>query len=88
MTLVEFWAVLTTIVGAGMSGAYISQIYKMWKNKSSKDVSLITYSILTFGLAVWLVYGFLIDSVPLIVANTVGTIAGALVIAFWFKYRR
>ena len=59
-------ALLTTI-------ANFPQTYKIIKNKSTKDISVMTYSILTAGCGLWLVYGILKQDIPLIIANGIST---------------
>lgn len=57
-------ATLTTI-------AFVPQVYRAWKHKSTKDVSLAMYLVLSIGLALWLMYGLFINSVPVILANAI-----------------
>lgn len=57
-------AVLTTI-------AFVPQVLKSWRSGSTRDVSLGMFVIFTTGLSLWLVYGFIIESRPIIVANVV-----------------
>ncbi|WP_298793423.1 SemiSWEET transporter [uncultured Allomuricauda sp.] len=64
-------ATLTTV-------AFVPQVFKAWKNKSTKDVSLTMYLILLTGIILWLYYGFAIKSLPIIFANA---ITGVLVLS-------
>lgn len=57
-------AVLTTI-------AFVPQVMKSWRSGSTQDVSLGMFVIFTTGLTLWLVYGFIIESRPIIIANIV-----------------
>lgn len=57
-------AVLTTI-------AFVPQVMKSWRSGSTRDVSLGMFVIFTTGLSLWLVYGFIIESRPIIIANIV-----------------
>lgn len=59
-------ATLTTV-------ANLPQTYKIIKTKSTKDISLITYLILTTGCGLWLAYGILKSDIPLILANGIST---------------
>ena len=61
-----FAALLTTI-------ANFPQTYKIIKTKSTKDISVMTYLILTIGCGLWLVYGILKSDIPLIIANAIST---------------
>tara|TARA_B100000315_G_scaffold242468_1_gene264678 strand:+ start:746 stop:1003 length:258 start_codon:yes stop_codon:yes gene_type:complete len=75
-----FAGTLTTI-------AFIPQVVKSWKSKSTRDVSLGMFLVLCAGIVLWLIYGFLTNDVPLIAANGVTIIlAGAiLIMKVWYK---
>ncbi len=51
--------------------AFVPQVYKVWKTKSTKDISLSMFLIFTTGVASWLVYGVLTNNLPIIFANIV-----------------
>jgi MtN3 and saliva related transmembrane protein len=53
------------------TAAFIPQVYKAWKHRSTKDISLIMYIVLTVGLSLWLLYGMAIGSLPVMLANAI-----------------
>lgn len=61
----------------GLAAAFLTtvsnlpQLYKSWKTKSTRDLSLTWLIILGFGIILWLIYGFIINSLPLILGNIV-----------------
>ena len=55
--------------------AFAPQVMKVWKTKQTKDLSLRMYSIMFLGILLWLVYGILIDSLSIILANVVTAIS-------------
>ena len=57
-----FAALLTTL-------AFLPQVYKTWKTKSAEDVSLIMLILFITGLICWIIYGYKIHSIPILVAN-------------------
>ena len=57
-------AILTTI-------AFLPQLYKTWQTKSADDVSLIMLILFITGLISWIIYGFKINSIPILVANII-----------------
>lgn len=65
----------------------IPQGIKILKRKSSKDLSLITFSLVELGSIVWFFYGFEIMNVPLIIANGIGIISVTFVLITWFMYK-
>ena len=83
-----FLPVLTTIVGVSMSFGYFIQTFKIFHRKSAKDVSLLTYLIFTFGVAIWLIYGISIMDWPLIICNIVAVTGALSVVVGWLFYGR
>lgn len=53
------------------TGSFIPQVVKTWRSGSSADLSLGMYSIFAAGVGLWLVYGLLIDDLPVILSNFV-----------------
>lgn len=48
---------------------WVPQTLKAWRTKHTKDLSLVGYSITFCMLFLWLVYGLMIWSVPIIAGN-------------------
>lgn len=59
--------------------AFIPQAVKIYKSKHTKDISLGMFSLLNIGLVLWLCYGLMIESYPIIISNVI-TIIFALYI--------
>lgn len=57
-------AICTTI-------AFIPQAVKVYKTKHTKDISLGMFSLLNLGFVLWLIYGIILKSYPIILANAV-----------------
>lgn len=70
----EGLTLLTLFVGLIMSFSNIPQIYKIYSRKSAKDISKITYLMVTMGSAVWLWYGLVQKDIPLIATQFFTTI--------------
>lgn len=65
-------ATLTTL-------AFIPQALHSWKSRDLSGVSLTMYTLFTFGVGLWLVYGLSLGAWPIIIANGV-TLALATVV--------
>ncbi len=65
----DFIEILGLVAATCTTVAFIPQVYKVWKEKSAKDISLLMYLVLTLGLTLWLIYGIKIYSIPVILAN-------------------
>ncbi len=64
---------------------FIPQVIKVIKTNDTKSISLWMYISFSVGISLWLVYGLLISSLPIIIANAV-TLPLALVI-LWKKIK-
>ena len=53
------------------TASFVPQVWRTWKTRDVSGISLPTYVIITIGLALWLVYGWLRGDMPLMVANAV-----------------
>jgi MtN3 and saliva related transmembrane protein len=65
----------------------VLQIQRMVVRKSSSDVSVGYFGILTGGFVLWLLYGLVIRNAPLIITNVVAMTAGLTTIAVARLYR-
>jgi MtN3 and saliva related transmembrane protein len=57
-----FAGFLTTI-------SLVPQVIKMWTTRSANDFSLVMLSIWCTGIGCWIVYGILLNAVPIIIWN-------------------
>ena len=62
-------ATLAIIFGVVNGFANFPQIYKIFKRKSAKDISITTYLILTIGSIVWILYGIEIMNIPILIMD-------------------
>ena len=53
------------------TSSFVPQVWRTWKTRDVSGISMPTYVIITIGLALWLVYGWLRGDMPLMVANAV-----------------
>ena len=61
--------------------AFLPQVVKTWRTRSTADISLGMFSVLVFGIVLWLIYGALTGDLPLIAANTVTLVlTGAILV--------
>jgi len=67
--------------------AFLPQVYKAWNEKSTKDISLSMYIVLTIGLVLWLVYGLKIESFPVILANGITLLLVVFMVFLKLKHK-
>lgn len=79
--------ILGLVAAALTTASFVPQVYKTWKEKSTKDISLTMYTVLFIGVVLWLVYGLNIQSLPVIFANTVTGILLLLMLVMKLRYK-
>ncbi|MBI2043368.1 SemiSWEET transporter [Candidatus Pacearchaeota archaeon] len=81
VTIVGFLAAVCTTI------SYIPQLIKVMHSKSTRDLSLTTFSLLFLGLSLWLAYGILLKNAPLIAANIITLFFISMILIHKIKYK-
>ncbi len=76
------------LVGGGLTTiSFLPQVIKTWKSKSAKDLSLVMFSLFCLGIVLWLIYGLLINSLPVILSNALTLILSSTILFFKLKFK-
>ena len=82
------WFNIIGIVAALLTTfGFVPQIIKMYRSKSSKDVSLGTLVQFSAGTALWTIYGIHIRDLIVVIANVVSFITIVIAIIIYIHYR-
>ncbi|MEO8533896.1 MAG: SemiSWEET transporter [Flavobacterium sp.] len=84
----DFTNIVGLVAGTCITISVIPQILKVWKTKKVKEISLLTFSILTFGIAVWIFYGFLKNDLPIIITNSISLFLNLIMVYFIIYYEK
>ncbi|HEY7533582.1 MAG TPA: SemiSWEET transporter [Nitrospiraceae bacterium] len=71
--------VLTTL-------SFLPQVRQTWRTKSAKDLSLPMFLSFCTGVLLWLVYGIMIHSVPIMLANGVTLVLSGAILIMKLKW--
>lgn len=69
------------------TGSFLPQVYKIWKHKSSDGVSLSMYLFMFTGVVLWFIYGLLIGSISVMLANLIAGIFQMIIIYYKLKLK-
>lgn len=75
------------VAGLLTTTAFIPQVWKIYRTKSGKDISARMFSLFSAGIVLWLVYGILLQSVPLILSNAVTLVLSMTIVVLKLRYR-
>ncbi len=79
---------LLGLVGGTLTTAsFLPQVVRTWKTRSTKDISLGMFSLLCGGIFIWIIYGFLIGSLPVVLSNLISLALTVIILAFKIRYK-
>jgi MtN3 and saliva related transmembrane protein len=68
------------------TAAFFPQVLKVWQSKSTKDLALPTLLSFIAGVGMWFIYGLLVRSPPIIIANAITLGLNLVILRFKLKY--
>ena len=77
--------ILGLIAGTLSCITFVPQIFKTWKSKSVKDISVSSFLIVVSSTIVWIFYGILINSITVLLTNIV--VFFTAIIMLWMKWK-
>lgn len=83
----QFVQIIGLVAGFCTTIAFLPQVIKTYKSKSAKDLSSGMFLTFCTGLILWLVYGVMVDDVPIIMANFLTLIMASIILVLKVKYR-
>ena len=66
--------------------AFLPQVLRAWRTRSTKDLSLSMFLVFTTGIFLWLMYGLILRDVPLIAANGTTLLLSGSILYFKLRY--
>ena len=82
----DFTNIVGFIAAIFTTFAFVPQVIKIWRTRSTADISLGMYSLFTLGVALWLAYGILLDAWPIILANIITLLLAGAVLVMKVKF--
>jgi MtN3 and saliva related transmembrane protein len=78
LPIIEYLGILA---GTLTTLSFLPQVLKIWKEREVHSISTLMYTLFCFGVFFWLIYGIILNSLSLILANSV-TLFLALCVLF------
>ena len=77
---------LGLVAGTLTTISFIPQVLQVWRSRSAADISLAMFLLFTLGVLLWGIYGVLIGSLAVIVANAVTFVLTVGIIAMKLRW--
>jgi len=79
-------SMIGSVAGISTTGAFLPQVIRTWRTRSTRDISLSMFLLTVFGLLLWLIYGIAVNDWPLIVADAVSLILAVTILALKLRH--
>ena len=76
------------VAGTCTTVAFVPQLVRVWRLKTAEEISRTTFLVFSVGTFIWLVYGLIIGSLPVILANGVTFVLAVTLLSLKVGYDR
>ncbi|MBD2357418.1 SemiSWEET transporter [Tolypothrix sp. FACHB-123] len=83
----DFVTFLGLVAASITTVSFLPQLMKIWQTKSAKDVSFIMLICFNIGIFLWLIYGIILQQLPIILANGATLFFNLIILWLKIKYR-
>ncbi|MEY4100073.1 MAG: hypothetical protein RL300_1244 [Pseudomonadota bacterium] len=83
MTLTDLIGSLAAVL---TTASFLPQAIHTFRTKDVRGISLGMYSAFTLGVAMWLIYGVLLEAWPVVIANLVTLVLASAILVMKLKY--
>jgi MtN3 and saliva related transmembrane protein len=74
------------IAGTCTTASFVPQVWRIWKTRSTKDISLLMYLVFTTGVGLWLIYGLMIGSPSVVASNAITFFLAICILAMKVRF--
>ncbi|WP_417833561.1 SemiSWEET transporter [Thalassospira xiamenensis] len=84
--IMSFETALGLLAGSLTTIAFLPQVIRTWRTRSTADISLVMFLILCTGIALWLVYGLVRGDWPVIISNGFTLVLASTILFFKLRH--
>ncbi|OGI66798.1 MAG: hypothetical protein A2W18_01630 [Candidatus Muproteobacteria bacterium RBG_16_60_9] len=78
---------LGVVAGTLTTVAFLPQVVRIWRTRSTHDISGFMFGIFSAGVVCWLGYGVVLGAWPIILANIVTLVLSLTILYFKIRYK-
>ncbi|ARV16928.1 hypothetical protein BTO07_13645 [Polaribacter sp. SA4-12] len=83
----DFNEIIGLVAAVLTTASFLPQVFKTYKTKDTSGLSLTMYIVFFIGVVLWSVYGIYINSLSIILANSITAILALYLIFMKLKYK-
>ncbi len=82
------WITLLGFLAASLTTcAFLPQAVKVWKSRSTRDISLGMFVMFCLGVLLWTIYGVLRRDLPMIASSLASLVIALFILGMKLKYK-
>jgi MtN3 and saliva related transmembrane protein len=85
--MIDTITLIGLIAAAFTTVSLFPQLIKVWKTKSTKDISTGMFLLYSGGVFLWFIYGVYLKNMPIMVANSLAFIQALVILTLKTKYK-
>ena len=85
--MIDFYEIIGLVAAFITTASFLPQVFKTYKTKDTSGLSLTMYLTFFVGIVLWSVYGIYINSLSVILANSITAILAFYLICLKLKYK-
>ncbi|WP_081965184.1 SemiSWEET family sugar transporter [Polaribacter sp. Hel1_85] len=85
--MIDLHEIIGLVAAVFTTASFLPQVFKTYKTKDTSGLSLTMYIVFFTGVVLWSVYGIYINSLSVILANSITAILALYLIFLKLKYK-
>ena len=85
--MIDFVTILGLIAAGFTTVCLLPQLLKVYRTKSTRDISIAMFGLYCGGVFLWLIYGLYRQDIAIIIANSLALTQGLVIIVLKLKYK-
>jgi MtN3 and saliva related transmembrane protein len=82
----DWITLLGLLAGVFTTISFLPQVIYTWRRKSAKDISLGMFLLFCTGILLWIIYGMMLNNIPIIATNVATFSLAFMILVFKVKY--
>ena len=80
--------IIGLVAAALTTGSFVPQVVRLWRTRDAEGISLVTFAVFSVGVVLWLIYGVMVHSWPVILSNAVTIVLTIAIVVLTMRFRR
>lgn len=86
--MIHNFEIIGLVAAVITTSSFLPQVFKAYKTKDTKSLSLTMYVALFIGTVMWLIYGIYLKSLSIILANAITSLSTLYLVILIIKHKK